>query len=310
MQNAATGSVGVPAHLESVNWKRNVASVAAILLGLVFVVSGGWKVVRPFQTGELLEQAQVPGGMGVWGAVVLGTIELFAAFLLFVPRFRRWGGLLGSALMIFFICWIAYYYRVLVGHECNCFPIIKRTVGPGFFISDAVMLLLGILSFAWSAPVAASFRRAAWGLAGLVVFAAASFGVNAAERRNVQVPVPVIVDGKPVDLANSKVFLFFYDPECSHCDAASKFMSTLNWGDTKIIAIPTHDPQWAADFLRDTHLKASTSLEIDKLKKAFPFVDPPFGVALIDGHVKETFNQAQFNKPEPAPELKKLRFIE
>lgn len=288
--------------------KRKVAMISAILLGLVFLVSGGWKVLSPFQTGELLEQAQVPAGLGYLGAAMLGTLELFAAFLLFVPKFRRWGGLLGSALMIFFICWIAYYYRTLVGHECSCFPIIKRTVGPGFFIGDGIMLLLGLAAFAWSSRVRV-FRGAAVAFVSLVVLAGASFGVNAAVRRNVQVPNPVIVDGKAQNLTQGNVFLFFYDPECSHCDAAAKFMSKLNWSGTRIVAIPTHDPQFAADFLHDTHLKASTSLEIAKLRKAFPFVDPPFGVALVDGQVKETFGQAQFNEPLPAPDLKRLQFV-
>lgn len=293
---------------EGVKWRRTVATIAAILLGLVFVISGAWKVLRPFQTGELLEQAQVPAGMGVLGAAALGTLELFTAFLLFVPRFRRWGGLLGSALIIFFICWVAYYYRVLVGHECNCFPIIKRTVGPGFFVGDAVMLALGLLAYAWSSRVA-SLRAPAVAFLGLVVFAGVSFGVNAAERHNIQMPTPVIVDGKSQDLTRGKVFLYFYDPECSHCIAAARFMSTLNWGETRVIGIPTHEPQFAKDFMDDTHFHVATSLETAKLRKAFAFVDPPFGVALDDGQVKATFGQAQFNEPSPAPDLKRLAFV-
>lgn len=294
--------------LAGAHGKHQIAMISAILLGLIFLVSGGWKVLSPFQTGELLEQAQVPAGMGSLGAAVLGALELFAAFLLFVPRFRRWGGFIGSALMIFFICWVGYYYRTLVGRECSCFPLIKRTIGPGFFIGDGIMLLLGLAAFAWS-PRVRAFRGAAVAFVSLVVLAGLSFAVNAAVRRNVQVPNPVIVDGKPQNLAQGNVFLFFYDPECMHCDAAAKFMSKLNWGDTKVVAIPTHDPQFAADFLHDTHLRASTSLEIAKLRKAFPFVDPPFGVALVDGQVKETFGQAQFNEPLPAPDLKSLHFV-
>ena len=294
----------------SVRWRRTVATVAAVLLGIVFVVSGGWKVVQPFRAGELLEQAKVPAGAGVIGAVALGTLELFAAFLLFVPRFRRWGGLLGSALMIFFICWIAYYYRALVGHECNCFPIIKRTVGPGFFIGDAIMLLLGVIAYAWSSHAARFFRGPAVAFLVIVIAAGANFGVQAAERRNVQVPTPVVVDGKAENLAQGKVFLFFYDPECSHCVDAAKFMSTLNWGDTKVVGIPTHDPQFAKDFMDDTRFHVKTSFEIDKLRKAFPFLDPPFGVALVDGQVKQTFAQAQFNAPSPGPDLKKLGFAQ
>jgi hypothetical protein len=289
--------------------RRTVAAICAVLLGIVFLVSGGWKVLMPFQTGELLEQAQVPAGFGVLGASALGTLELFAAVLLFIPQFRRWGGLLSSALMIFFIGWIGYYYHVLVGHECSCFPLIKRSVGPGFFIGDGIMLLMALAALFWSAPVR-RFRVPAAALAGLAVLALVSFGVNAKERQSVQVPTPLIVDGKPENLTHGKVFVFFYDPSCEHCDAASKYMSTLNWKDTKVVAIPTVNPQWAESFLHDTHLKAGTSLELAKMKKAFPFVDPPFGVALVDGNPKETFNQAQFNKPLPKPDLQKLGFVE
>src|SRR5438270_9481808 len=110
-------------------WKRTAAAISATLLGLIFLVSGGWKVLSPFKTGELLEQARVPAGLGVLGAASLGTVELFAAFLLFVPRFRRWGGLLGSALMIFFMGWVGFCYCSLAGQECSCFPIITRCLG-------------------------------------------------------------------------------------------------------------------------------------------------------------------------------------
>jgi uncharacterized membrane protein YphA (DoxX/SURF4 family) len=293
---------------ETASWKRTAATVCAILLALIFLVSGGWKMLSPLKSGELLEQAQVPAGLGVLGAAALAIHELMAAFLLFTPRYRRWGGLLGSALMIFFIGWIGYHYHVLVGRECSCFPIIKRTVGPGFFIGDAVMLLLGIVAFAWSPP-ARGWKIPAVALTVLVIAAGASVFANASAQQHAQVPVPVVVDGKPQNLAVGKVFLFFYDPSCMHCDAASRFMSTLNWGDTRIVAIPTINPQWAAQFLHDTKLKASTSLELEKLKQAFPFVDPPFGVALADGRVKQTFGQAQFNEPSPAPDLKKLGFV-
>lgn len=308
MQAAAVDS-NIPSSHAQASWKRTLAAVAAILLGIIFLVSGGWKVLSPFKTGELLEQAQVHAGWGAIGAAALGTLELLAAFLLFTPRLRRWGGLLGSALLIFFIAWIGYYYNVLVGHECSCFPIIKRTVGPGFFISDAVMLLFGILAFAWS-PRVARTKAPAFAFVLLAALAAVSFGVNAARRAHTQVPTPVVVDGKPANLAEGKVFLFFYDPSCMHCDAAAKFMSKLDWGTTRVVAIPTINPQWAASFLHDTHFKqAGTSVELTKLKNAFPFTDPPYGVALRDGQVKETFTQAQFNEPAPAPDLKKLGFV-
>lgn len=307
MQSVADVATG-PERIGKTGWHGAAGAVCAILLGIVFLVSGGWKVLDPFKTGELLEQAKVPAGFGTAGAVTLGTVELFAAFMLFVPQVRRWGGLLGSGLIVFFLGWIGYYYSALVGKECSCFPIIKRSIGPGFFVSDGIMLLLGVAAFVWSARVV-SAKLPLKALAALTVLAAFSYGVSARRHNNVQVPTPVIVDGKPQSLAEGKVLLFFYDPSCMHCDAAAKFMSKLNWGDTKIVAIPTANPQWAASFLHDTGLKAETSLQLDKLKKAFPFVDPPYGVALVDGHVKEAFTQAQFNVPLPKPDLQKLGFV-
>jgi hypothetical protein len=308
MAETVFATAGDAPYFETASWKRGAATVCGILLGLIFLVSGGWKLASPLKAGELLEQAQVHAGLGVLGAAALGVLEVLAAFLLFVPRYRRWGGLLGSALMIFFIGWIGYYYPVLVGHECSCFPIIKRTVGPGFFAGDGVMLLMGVAAFAWSAP-ARGWRIPAVAFTALVIAAGVSVFVNASAQQSAQVPVPVVVDGKPANLAAGKVFLFFYDPSCMHCDAASKFMSTLNWEDTRIVAIPTVNPQWAASFLHDTKLKAGTSLDLERLKKAFPFVDPPYGVALENGRVKETFGQAQFNEPSPAPDLRKLGLV-
>jgi hypothetical protein len=307
MQSVADMAIGQK-RMGETGWRGTVATVSAVLLGIIFLVSGGWKVLDPFKTGELLEQAKVPAGFGTLGAATLGTVELLAALLLFVPQVRRWGGLLGSALIVFFLGWIGYYYSALVGKECSCFPLIKRSIGPGFFISDGVMLLMGLAAFAWSAKVL-SARLPLRALAALIVLAGVSYGVNARMHGSAQVPTPVIVDGQPQNLAEGKVFLFFFDPSCMHCDAAAKFMSKLNWGDTRIVAIPTVNPQWAASFLHDTGFKAQTSLELDKLKKAFPFVDPPFGVALVDGRVKETFTQAQFNVPLPQPDLQKLGFV-
>jgi hypothetical protein len=236
-------------------------------------------------------------------------VELFTAVLLFWPAYRKWGGLLASALLIFFMSWIGHYYGALHGMDCSCFPIIKRTIGPGFFISDGVMLLMSAAAFLWSPPVR-RFRVPAVALASLAALALVSFGVNAKERGAAQIPNPLVVDGKPENLNHGKVFVFFYDPSCMHCDAASRYMSTFNWKDTRIVAIPTVNPQWADSFLHDTHLKAATSLELAKMRNAFKFVDPPYGVALVDGETKETFNQAQFDKPSPKPDLEKLGFVQ
>ncbi len=289
--------------------KRTTSAICAILLGLIFLISGGWKVLNPLRTGELLEQARVPAGWGAIGASSLGALELVAAFLLFVPRFRKLGGILGSVLIVFFIGWIGYYYHALVGQECSCFPIIKRTVGPGFFVGDGVMLLFGIVASIWS-PAVRSLRVPAMALVTVAALSGLSLGVAKLQSRGMEAPNPIVVDGKPQSIDDGKVFLFFYDPQCMHCDAAARFMAKLNWENTRVIAIPTTQPEFAPAFLHDTGLKAGTSLETEKLRKVFKFVDPPYGVALIDGRETEAFGQAQFNVPSPKAQLEKIGFVQ
>lgn len=291
------------------SWKRTAALIAALVLALIFAVSGGWKLLDPFRTGQVLEQAKVPGGYGTVGASVLGTIEVLAAVLLLVPRYRRWGGLLASGLLVFFIAWIGYYYKDLVGQECSCFPIIKRSIGPMFFVTDGLMLALGAIAYFWS-PVVRSIKGPAIALASVAALAIAAYGFGAVQRTGLAAPSPMVVDGKPVSVMNGKVFLFFYDPMCMHCNKAAKFMSHFNWGDTKVIAIPTNDPQFAEGFLHDNGFKAGTALEVAKLRGTFKFVDPPYGVALVDGHQKATFGISQFEPPAPEADLKKLGFIQ
>jgi hypothetical protein len=294
---------------EKTGVKRSVATVGAILLGLIYLVSGAWKVLQPFKAGELLEQSRVPAGWGPVGAASLGAIELFIAFLLFVPAFRRLGGVLGSALMVFFLGWIAYFYPQLVGQECNCFPIIKRTVGPMFFVGDGIFLLFGLAAWLWSKRTH-TVRGASIALAVVVCLAAVSFAADRHARGHLQVPAPITADGKQVSLAEGKIFLYFYDPQCAHCFAAAKTMSTLHWGSTKVIGLPTASPEFAAQFLLATGMKAETSLDTARLRKTFQFVDPPFGAALEEGQVKGTLGTAQFEAPQPGPELKKLGFAE
>lgn len=291
------------------SWKRTAALIGAVLMAVIFGASGGWKLLFPFTAGGYLEQAKVPGSFATLGASSLGVLEVLAAVLLLIPRYRRWGGLLASGLMIFFIGWIGYYYSDLVGKECSCFPILKRAVNPWFFVTDGLMLVASAIAYFWS-PVVRSLKGPAIALAALAALAIGAYGFGAAQRTGLASPSPLVVDGKPVSVMEGKVFLFFYDPMCAHCNKAAKFMSRFNWGDTQVITIPTNDPQFAAGFLKDNGLKAGTALEVAKLRDTFKFVNPPYGVALVDGHQKAAFSISQFEPPAPEADLKKLGFIQ
>ena len=121
-------------------------------------------------------------------------------------------------------------------------------------------------------------------------------------------PETVMVAGQPYSLEHGKVFHYFYDPECMHCDAAAKKMSKMNWGSSRVVAIPTRQQRFADAFLRDTGLKGVSSLDLEKLKAVFPFKDTPYGVVLENGRQKGVI--ARFDDAEPGETLKKLGMVE
>ena len=84
-------------------------------------------------------------------------------------------------------------------------------------------------------------------------------------------------------------------------------MAGMNWGDTKVVVVPARVPQYAHDFLHDAKLTAGVSYDLDLLKKTFPYVSTPAGVAIEDGREKAKISQ--FGEVEPAATLKGIHFI-
>lgn len=288
-------------------WKTVAGHIAAVLTAALFVSSGLWKITDPFGWATLVEQLKVPYAFSMPLTLALAVLETFTGVLVLVPRFRRWGAWLAGGLLVVFMIYIGANYTALVGKDCSCFPSIKRTVGPTFFVSDMVMLLLAALAGWWARP-SLSRRSAAVVLGAVAVFAAVSYGVAATHQTGAKAPETITVDGKPFSLEHGRFFVYFYDPQCMHCDLAARRMAKMTWKDTTIIAVPTSQPQWAGSFLGDTGLKALTSLDLRPLKQVFPFGDPPYGVVIEDGREKGPVSR--YDPPEPEQTLRKLGVIE
>jgi uncharacterized membrane protein YphA (DoxX/SURF4 family) len=276
-------------------------------LAIVFLVAGVWKITDPFSAAVRLTQARLPGDLSLPAALVLGIGETFAAVLLVVPRFRRWGAWLAGLELVAFVIYIGANYSALRGEECNCFPWIKRAVGPAFFVGDGIMLLLTVAAGWWARP-SDSKRSAVLVLGAVAVFALASYGVTAVRRSSVTAPEWITAGGKPFSLHQGSVFLYFFDPECSYCDAVARLMAHYHWRDVTLVAVPTAQPQFAQEFMQSTGLQGLISADAALLRKTFSFVDTPYGVALQDGRQKTTFSS--FGREELEGALRRLGFID
>jgi uncharacterized membrane protein YphA (DoxX/SURF4 family) len=287
-------------------WKSAVNWGAAILLSILFLASGLWKLTDISTWAARLAQAKVPESLSVAGALVVGIAETFAGVLLLAPRLRRWGAALAGLLLVVFLGYFAVNYNALRGQDCSCFPWLKRVVGPGFFIGDGVMLLLAIAAGMW-ARRAAGLRIAALIFGAIAVFAMVSFGVDLERHSGARAPASVTVDGKPFDLTHGKVFVFFFNPACTHCGDAARRMAKLDWGETKVVVAPVELGQFAGQFLAETGLRGAISTDFDKLKGPLGYTAYPFGAIVIDGWERATVTK--FEAAEPDATLRRTELI-
>lgn len=289
-------------------WKAILGHVAAVLVAVIFLGAGIGKIAVPYLVQQLFEQLLIPTWASMPLVIVLGILETVGGILVLIPRYRRWGAILITGLLIAFIGYIGIRYGALVGRDCSCFPWLKRTVNPAFFAEDGAMLI-GSLTAWWLSGKPAALKTTLLMFVGVALLSGVSFAYNNMHQSGIQLPPTITVDGKPYNLRQGHQFLFFYDPSCSHCDAAARHMSTYKWkSDVTVIGLPTNDPQWAASFLHDTKLVAKTSTDSAELRKLFTFTSPPYGVAVDNGRVKGIVQH--YDEPEPQPSLKQLGFIE
>jgi uncharacterized membrane protein YphA (DoxX/SURF4 family) len=306
MDDSIAHPVSAPS-LETALWKSVLAWISAAAVAILFLSAGIWKATDPLKFSQLLSQLLVPGWLTLPGTVLLAISETFAGVLILIPRYRRWGALLASALLVTFMLYAGVNYDKLVGKECSCFPWIKRAIGPGFFAGDAAMLALAVVAGLWSQRPS-GLRGAALVLSAIAVFCGVCVGVAMFEQQGLAAPPQVTVDGRPTSLNEGRVFLYFFDPECMHCFQAAKQMTTYRWKDVRVVGVPTRVQQFAGQFLSDTGLKAAITNDLDALRAVFKFQDPPYGVALESGRQKVAF--PIFDEQDPRKGLREIGFIE
>lgn len=294
------------ARLEAPAWKSVANWTAAVLLALLFLSSGIWKVTDVPSWAVRLAQAKVPESLSIAGTITIGVAETLAGVFLFAPRLRRWGAILSGALLIAFVVYFGINYHDLRGQDCSCFPWLKRVVGPGFFIGDGVMLVLALVAGVW-ARRSEDLRAALLIFGAVAVFAGVSYGVEVARNTGARAPQSITVDGRPYDLAAGKVLVYFFNPACTHCGDAARGMSRLNWGDTRVVAVPVELQQFGSQFLAETGLRAVLTNDFDALKGPLGYRAYPYAAALVDGRVKASITKLEGAEPEAT--LRELGFV-
>jgi uncharacterized membrane protein YphA (DoxX/SURF4 family) len=287
-------------------WKTALNWSAAVLLGLLFLISGIWKITDVGGWAVRLTQAKIPEALSVPGTLGIAIAETVAGVFLMAPTLRRWGAWLAGALLVVFLVYFGLHYQDLRGQDCSCFPWLKRVVGPGFFIGDGAMLA-GALLAGWWARRAQGARNAALIVGAVAVFAGVSYGVEVTRHSGVRAPETVTVAGQPYDISTGKVLVFFFNPACTHCSATAKEMSAYQWADARVVAVPVELQQFASQFLEETGLKAVVSSDFATLKDPLGYHAYPYAAVVVDGRLKATI--AKMDGAEPSATLRRLGFV-
>jgi len=250
-------------------------------------------------------ESLVPSALSLPAAVAVTVFEMFAAILLVVPKYRRWGAWIAGGMLAVFMLYVGVQYNRLLGQDCSCFPWIRRVVGPAFFAGDAAMLVLAGFAGLWS-DRSSGWRPVASLFCCVCLLSAGFYVVNSQMRKASAVPETAIVDSKPLSLRQGKVLLYFFDPDCMHCFAIAEAMGKQDWGDTRIVALATREQHRASTFLMDTGLPASISPDTESLRKTFPFTNAPHAVALDSGRTAAIFHFGDMDGPEYFQALRSL----
>ena len=96
--------------------KPFIGAVSGVLLGLLFLSAGLWKLTYPLDAATKMHQALLPQALSLPAAVTFGIAETFAAVLLFLPRYRRWGAWLTGLMLVAFLGYFAINYEHYIHH--------------------------------------------------------------------------------------------------------------------------------------------------------------------------------------------------
>jgi len=291
----------------STSWKKHVGTAAALLMAIPWLVAGIYKLTIVSEFQLMLTQILVPISLSLVGAMAVIMGDLTAGVMLVVPSWRRLGGIFSSVLLIIFMGYFAINYETLKGADCSCFPWVERAVGPVFFWSDGAMLALSVLAAWWAAPFT-KIRGAAIAVAGIVAVSLVALGVDKlGPQLDMTVPAAVAVGDEQISLHEGKVFVYFFNPMCTHCLDAGTAMAKHTW-QAPFVGVPTEEEDLAIGFVEDSGLKdVKLTPDIEVLKEAFPFQDTPYAVAIENGQMKERFQF--FEEPELGEKLRELGFV-
>ena len=269
--------------VEANKLRRILIWLPALALAAIFGAAGAWKLYAPAAAGIRLVEVAVPSAYGLPLAVLLGSLEMFAALMLLLPPYRRVGAAVAGTLLAVFMVYMASRYGQLKGTECGCLPGRHRALGIGFFIEDGLMLAAAIALVVLAPPALARTRSLVRPALALLVIVALGAGSAALERpllaRDTALSLRLMDRaGRVAEMAlspRSSTLLYFYNPSCLDCKKASAEIARLRLA-VPLIVLPDSQPELAYEYLSRAGIRnALVALDYQPLAARFKLKQVP-----------------------------------
>jgi len=111
-------------------WKTSLSWVAAVLIALLFLASGIWKITDAQGAAVRMAQAKVPQSLSLAAALLFGIAETVGGVLILVPRLRRWGSAITALLLAAFLIYVAMNYKHAARRGVQLLPVDQARGGP------------------------------------------------------------------------------------------------------------------------------------------------------------------------------------
>jgi hypothetical protein len=141
-----------------------IADAQALVLGVVLLWAGLWKVVSP-QARELAKKSALAkllptSGMAQAAHIAVGASEILVAALLLLPPHLSWEPYLASALAVGFLAYLALAWKVAPEKTCACMGGRPTRISKRSVARAGAILLLTLLAWPaqmyWGAALVAS----------------------------------------------------------------------------------------------------------------------------------------------------------
>jgi uncharacterized membrane protein YphA (DoxX/SURF4 family) len=207
--------------------QQRIGRVAAIGLGLVFVLAGTLKVADPWSFLGSLPAYGIPPVLRVPITVLMPTIEVALGVMLLAGWRTRIASLAAAGVLGGFALVIGYGWSMGTLQECGCFgPMLERTP-PEALAQDAVFIGLAVLGMLWAPVTRIEWTRFRMGtlatvaVASVAMIAGTLWSDTATLEERIAAAEFAVGSTAPslesLNLRNRDVFLYLFHPDCPHC---------------------------------------------------------------------------------------------